>query len=786
MIADCQFKFFAELISYKFKRGIIIITGAILVLVVLFFLFISRYAKYLIEKQDEKWIGRQVKMSRVYVNPFSGNVSIKDLRIFEQNGDSVFISATGLNFNFEMIKMLRKTYEISSVELNNPVIRIIQNNKKLNFDDIIIKFTPKEKQRDTTRRLHLNILNMRIQNGEIHYVEKSIPVNYFIRNLNIESPGRWWNVDKIALKFSFLSGPSTGEISGNGFINVRNLNYRLDVVAKKYDLGIIQQYLKDLANFGSFSANLDASLKSTGNIKDTENVNASGVIALNDFHLGRSAGDDYFSFRKLILDMRKMNPKGFEYEYDSIILIKPYIKYERYDYLDNFQRMFGKGGADIKAMSAQRAFRFNLIIGIADYIKVLSRNFFKSNYKIGRVAIYDGDFQFNDYSLNEKFSIAANPLNIKVDSVSRNKKRLEVFLKSGIKPYGEMSVNLSINPNDTGEYDMSYHINKVSLPMFNPYVITYTSFPLGQGTMELNGNWTVRNGQIHSVNHLKLIDPKLAIRLVREDAKRKPLPLIMSFIRERGNLIDYEIPITGNLKNPHFHMSSVVTNLLGNIFIKPSSIPFMAHVDNVQNKQEKYLTVKWMTRQMTISKEQIKFLDKMKDFLKESPDVSITVTPVEFEEKEKEYILFYEAKKKYYLESHKLNGSSFTKGDSIILDKMTVKDSPFVHYINSQVRDSMMFTFQEKCLAYIGKAEGTKKSNYSQTGKKIVDEQFLRLTKDRESLFRSFFKGPGIENRIKFLKQENTVPFNGFSFYRIDYKGDIPKGLKKAYKQANE
>jgi Domain of Unknown Function (DUF748) len=779
-------KLLSEMINFKFKKWIIITTSTILILVVLIILFTSRYAKYLIEKQDEKWIGRQIKLSRVYANPFTGNARVKNLRIFEKNSDSVFISAKGLNLNFKILKMLKKTYEISWVSLNDPVIRINQNNKKLNFDDIINKFTPKEKKRDTTRRLHLNILKMRIQNGEIHYVEKSVPINYFIKNLNIESPGRWWNMDTIALKLSFSSGPSTGEISGDGFINVRNLNYRMAVVAKKYDLGIIQQYLRDLANYGSFSANLDASIKSTGNIKDTENVNASGVIALNDFHLGRSAGDDYLSFRKLILDMRKMNPKGFEYEYDSIILNKPYIKYERYDSLDNLQRMFGKGGEGIKTMNAQRGVRFNLIIEIANYVKVLSRNFFKSNYKIGRLAIKDGNIQFNDFSLNEKFSMAAHPFNMEADSVSKKNKRIAMFLKTDIKPYGNLSVNLSINPNDTGEFDLIYHLNKVPLTMFNPYVITYTSFPLSQGTLELNGKWIVRNGQIQSVNHLVLIDPKLAIRLKRKDTKRLPLPLIMAFIRERDNFIDYEIPISGDLKKPNFHMSDVVFDLLANIFIKPPSIPYMSHVAHINNEEEKYLTVKWMTRQMTISKEQIEFLKKMKDFLNESPDVSITVTPVEFEEKEKEYILFYEAKKKYYLDSHKLNISSFNKEDSIILDKMSVKDSSFVHFINNQVKDTMMFTFQEKCLAYLGKAEGKNKGNYSQAGGKIVDEQFLKLAKNRESLFRSFFKGTGIENRIKFQKQENIVPYNGFSFYRIDYKGDIPKGLKKAYSQMNE
>jgi hypothetical protein len=30
------------------------------------------------------------------------------------------------------------------------------------------------------------------------------------------------------------------------------------------------------------------------------------------------------------------------------------------------------------------------------------------------------------------------------------------------------------------------------------------------------------------------------------------------------------------------------------------------------------------------------------------------------------------------------------------------------------------------------------------------------------------------------------VPYNGFSFYKIVYKGEIPESLKKAYSQMNE
>ena len=51
---------------------------------------------------------------------------------------------------------------------------------------------------------------------------------------------------------------------------------------------------------------------------------------------------------------------------------------------------------------------------------------------------------------------------------------------------------------------------------------------------------------------------RLSKRIKNDDMNWIPMPLVMAFIRERGNVIDYEIPISGNLKNPKFHFRDVV------------------------------------------------------------------------------------------------------------------------------------------------------------------------------------------------------------------------------------
>jgi hypothetical protein len=47
------------------------------------------------------------------------------------------------------------------------------------------------------------------------------------------------------------------------------------------------------------------------------------------------------------------------------------------------------------------------------------------------------------------------------------------------------------------------------------------------------------------------------------------------------------------------------------------------------------------------------------------------------------------------------------------------------------------------------------------------------------------FKKEGLGNRVKIYKDENEIPYNGFSFYKIVYNGELPKSLIKAYQQMN-
>jgi hypothetical protein len=210
--------------------------------------------------------------------------------------------------------------------------------------------------------------------------------------------------------------------------------------------------------------------------------------------------------------------------------------------------------------------------------------------------------------------------------------------------------------------------------------------------------------------------------------------------------------------------------VVSNIFIKPPSTLYLVHERQVEEEVEKSVSLTWQTGQTELRPLQEKFVSRMAGFLNTNNDAAISISSMRYADKEKEYILLFEARKKYFLQKNHLSNNTMSPEDSLVIDKMSIKDTLFIHYLNHQVSDSMMFTVQEKC--------------YVLVGKELVEKRFTELLKKRENVFRSYFGKATAQ--IKFRGEENVVPFNGFSYYKISYKGEIPDQLARAYKEMQQ
>src|SRR5690606_34057209 len=143
-----------------------------------------------------------------------------------------------------------------------------------------------------------------------------------------------------------------------------------------------------------------------------------------------------------------------------------------------------------------------------------------------------------------------------------------------------------------------------------------------------------------------------------------------------------------------------------------------------------------------------------------------------YEEKELEYIGFYEAKKKYFLLSNRIKISDLDKKDSVEIVRMSPKDSLFNLYMRRHLKDTSSHTTQQLCMAYVGPD--------------LIAKKYQALNAARKSKFLSYFDEAGVSSRLRFERPVNVVPFNGYSFYQVSYDGPIPESMKEAYKELKE
>lgn len=740
--------------QFSWKR---LLARTAIILVAIFVILIivaSPLTKYLVQKYDVEYTGREITIGRAFVNPIAGTLSLRNFNMYELGNDTVFASIGRLSTNISILKIVSGVYDVSSLKINNPEIRVVRDDTIFNFSDIIEEFTAVEDTAVEEKGLKLNIRNIEVKNGIVDYSEKNIPVDLTFSEFNFSSDGLRWDVDSINGEFSLV--PGEGNLDGNFMFNQESMDYQLSLNLNDFGIKQFEPYLDAMTGEANISAYIDLKLNTSGNADSLMRGKANGSFELRDFHFGPDADLDYMSLKRFLVQFREIDLGENRFYFDSILIDRPEILYQMYDTLDNFRRMFRSALAEEAEEKVDET---------ADTVDFLV-NLIGTDYYIWSFVLNEARIELNDYSIAEKFTIALDPLNITADSIDKQNKRVKVVSDGRLQPYGRFAATLSMNPEDEENFDFAYEFRDVSAPMFNPYILTYTSYQLDRGTVEMHGEWHVNNARINSLNHFLVINPDNTKRVRGKDTKWIPMPLILSFVRERGSVIDYQIPVEGNLKDPDFKIMDIISDLLRNILVKPPTTPYRMEVSNVENKVEKILTVRWKMRQYEIDDDQEKFMENVAEFLEKNPEAHLVVQPIFHVEKEKENILLFQAKKKYFFLSREEDVKALSEDDSLKVEKLSSQDPAFLGFLDKSLKNSEILTLQEKCRRFLGR--------------EIVERKYEQLVELRRKAFLDFFVENETSKRIDLQEIQNKVPYNWFSFYQIDYKGDIPESLEEA------
>ena len=147
------------------------VVGIVLALLLIVSLLAGPIAKGYINGHGEKLTGRKVVVDHVGVNLFSGNVCVRDLDVYEDNGEDVFVGFDTLDVSVRLLKIPFKTLHFGHITLAGLHANVEQDGNRFNFTSLLEHFASDDStaEKDTTPSgWTMKFYNIRISHASLN------------------------------------------------------------------------------------------------------------------------------------------------------------------------------------------------------------------------------------------------------------------------------------------------------------------------------------------------------------------------------------------------------------------------------------------------------------------------------------------------------------------------------------------------------------------------------------------------------------------------------------------
>jgi hypothetical protein len=695
---------------YRFLilAGVLMGTAAILVAV-----FISPIAKSILEKYSRQWLGRQLTVSEISVDLFSGNFTAHGLVVFEANEKDVFIQCDSVAGNFGWRKLFRREIEFNKLHLTGPVIHLWLMQNRFSYDDVVRHFSA---PRDTSRKrepMDFRLSDFAIEQGTLYFNNKNV--------------GRIDTFIQVTFSFPVLSNQVPAAAFHTELTSIAggkvNLDFNLQVITADYDFHLridrfnLQKYyaaLRTMLRVGSLKGHLTGDLRVSGSFKKRGAVAASGVVAIDRVVINDYDGIVFTSLRRFVLDIDTVNVAQNIFNFNKIMWDVPYFRFDKYINGNNLSRMLvsrkrptyhSDSTASVVETAPSRPLDYtNIFTLIWSYSKFIVTNFTISNYSADSFLIRSGHIIYNDYSLEDRFTYDVRQIRVQSGSVSSHNPQVAFAFGAVLNYQGELEGAVTSSP-DFRHMKAEIVIDNIKVPDFNAYTRHYLATPFFDGLLGYTAHIAIDTGYLVSKNNFNIVNLLAGKKIKAEPVYDWPVRLTISLLKDVDGNIALDVPIEGNLRDPDYHLGNVVWQVIENLFGKAKAAPakFLSAIFNENEEDLKVIPFDYLQRDF--EKQQTRKLNMVIRVLKHKPELNVQLMQLTDTIAEREALALHEAKKRYYTERvSPSSADSLSEKNLQEIADIQNKDSLFNQYLNEklEISSAQAVSTEEKAIRLIG------------------------------------------------------------------------------------
>lgn len=310
----------------------------LIIFLVLFGLFgffaAPHIVRSLAEKHGSEFLGRQVTLKEVSINPYTLELSLAGLRILESNEETEALSLARLAVDVEWSSLFRGAPIVRSVEIDQPRIRLARiDASTYNFSDVLKKILEQPSTDDEPARFSVN--NIVLRGGHIDIDDQPLGRQHTISSIEIGLPFVSNLPSDIALhvepSISARVNDAAFALQGKvrPFTDEREATLKLEL--KALDLARSDEYSPVPLDFRIATGTLDTDIEIGFRqpLDGEPRITLRGTLGLHDFRLDDKAGAALIKLPALDVVLNEIEPLIGKVDIASIRIDQPDIDVAR-------------------------------------------------------------------------------------------------------------------------------------------------------------------------------------------------------------------------------------------------------------------------------------------------------------------------------------------------------------------------------------------------------------------------------------------------------------------------
>ncbi|OUS17353.1 hypothetical protein A9Q88_03685 [Gammaproteobacteria bacterium 50_400_T64] len=354
---------------------------------------------------------------------------------------------------------------------------------------------------------------------------------------------------------------ATGKTLVSGKVGAMPPMAALAIKLQEVPLPPINSYLHDTIQLNLTKGKVDADLQLDYQTSNSQSLSLRGDIAIKQLDTFDLADQEsWINWQNLAIDDLHLQLEPASLNIANIELTKPYFDAIVFENGETrlFRMLVPATEQPAKSDDSQNTEASSVPITIAKF------------------KLIDGSMDYKDFNLPLNFATQIHSLHGQaVDISTISSTPTQLVLDGKIDQHGTAKITAASQLSSPQAFsEIKLDLANVDITSASSYSGKFAGYAIDAGTLGLNLDYRIQQGQMRGDNHMLLEHLTLGDTVDSPDAVSLPLKLAVALMKDVNGNIDIDLPVEGDLNNPEVRIGGLVWKAFGNLLVKVVASPF--------------------------------------------------------------------------------------------------------------------------------------------------------------------------------------------------------------------